>query len=615
MYEEVKKIWNNFIASQILVKLIMTYVFTIFLPIIIISILYMRHGLNKVRDEYINAVEINLKVANEQITRQILDAENISSIVSVDPSITSLLSMKYISAGEAVIKLREEIIDYLDTLRIVAKPIYKLRVLHRMHSIPNIYDIFAYDPEMAARGVNSRLYGLKRINDKDVYIRTFEKEDIFFKEIDGSQKTVISIYKPIYSPITMHKEGLVEVSIIADRLCGDIFTQVLHEHENIIAFDEKNEIVWNTSQFSREQLSDLKHKSNKSIINFNGSNYYLVEVRNDILGLRISSLVPFQKVLAVSYAGRWFILSIISAVTALAVFAWFIYRRILINLKVLILGMEKVRQGNFDTRIPVTNSDEIGRLSDTFNQMTERIQNLLKQIIESGNAEKEAVYKALSNQIQPHFLNNALDIVRMRALSQGRNDISQPLELIMRYFIFNLGKKGKVVTIEDELKNVEDYINIYKLSRDTELILEIRIDEEIRGNLAKWYILKFSLQPIVENCIRHGFKNKDVKCRIFIFVKKIEDKMHISIEDNGIGMSTERLTQLKEHIHREDGILIGNSSSNIGLRNIKQRIELYYGADAYLMIDSYEGIGTCVELNIPAIGEGGIGNEWHIGSR
>lgn len=211
------------------------------------------------------------------------------------------------------------------------------------------------------------------------------------------------------------------------------------------------------------------------------------------------------------------------------------------------------------------------------------------------NKQQQMEFKMLASQINPHFLYNTLETIRMQALASGSQTVASSIKLLgksMHYVLENTGTD--YTTLAEELSHVEVYLAIQQLRFGDRVNYEIQIDNNL--NLKEYRILPLLLQPVVENAVVHGLEGVDEKGIIEITIKLIEsNQIMIKIKDNGDGMDELTLTQLNEKINSKT---IDNSSS-IGLYNINQRIKLLYGKSYGLYINSVLHHGTTVTLTIP----------------
>ncbi|MCP3772738.1 sensor histidine kinase [Paenibacillus sp. MZ04-78.2] len=262
-------------------------------------------------------------------------------------------------------------------------------------------------------------------------------------------------------------------------------------------------------------------------------------------------------------------------------------------------SMKAVEFQNFDVSVSDIRSDEIGTLERRFNSMLQRIKELIQIEYKSKIEKRTAQLKAMQAQINPHFLQNALQAIGGIAISRNVPEIYEHVRAISDLFRYTIRMKSDLVTVADELEHVSNYLQIQKLRFQDMIRIHLNVDDECRS----CQIPKFSLQPIVENCFVHGLEGKMAEWSITITAQKVLDEIEISIEDNGVGMEETRLEELRSRLNDEsEERELGES---LGLGNVHSRIKLIFGEEYGLFIDSRAGAGTTVKVVIPAVPQHG----------
>lgn len=251
--------------------------------------------------------------------------------------------------------------------------------------------------------------------------------------------------------------------------------------------------------------------------------------------------------------------------------------------------------GDFEVRAQKEQNNELDVLNTSFNQMVEKIGKLVEDIrVEQLNL-RATELKLLQAQINPHFLYNTLDAIIWLAEAGQKEQVVQMVSSLSNFFRTTLSKGQDFVTVREEESHIRSYLQIQQFRyRD---ILEYEID--IEQELLPCRILKLVLQPLVENALYHGIKNKRGMGRILVSGTKEDGNMVFRVRDNGIGMDKERLDHVKKLIGGEP--IAKDVSSGFGLFNVNQRIALNYGAQYGITIESEYGEGTEVTATIPVI--------------
>lgn len=257
------------------------------------------------------------------------------------------------------------------------------------------------------------------------------------------------------------------------------------------------------------------------------------------------------------------------------------------------LGMitNQVAKGDLSVRSDIQNGAEVKVLSDSLNIMIEKLSNLIETVKSEQTSLREAELRLLQEQINPHFLYNTLDTIIWLAETNKSETVIDMVSSLSAYFRSSLSKGKNIVTLNDEITHVRSYLSIQKLRYGDILEYEINIPDE----LTYCRVPKITLQPLVENALYHGIKNKRGKGRIEIRGIFKDNSLILSIEDNGLGMKPDRLKQVIEGIYDNDE----NNKNFFGLYNVNKRIQLYYGTEFGIRMESIYGEGTRVEVVIP----------------
>lgn len=275
--------------------------------------------------------------------------------------------------------------------------------------------------------------------------------------------------------------------------------------------------------------------------------------------------------------------------------AWWITKSIYVPIKKLHDITRTIARQDLEVLITADNVDEITELGMSFNSMVGRIRELLDAKIKEQENLKKAELRALQAQINPHFLYNTLDTIIWMAEGRQTAQVVDLVRVLSRFFRITLSKGRDWITLREEFEHVETYLAIQKIRyRD---ILDYRV--ELAPDIQAGRMLKLTLQPLVENALYHGIKNKRSGGVIVVRGRRLEGgRLLVDIEDNGIGITPERLAELHELLAGDDGAE-GPGESGYGLKNVHQRVKLYYGAEFGLTIASEYRAGTRVSLVLP----------------
>lgn len=389
-------------------------------------------------------------------------------------------------------------------------------------------------------------------------------------------------------------------SVVLTIACRDLMDAIsinpslLESGARIIITNKENEIVADTSPaFIPENLKD------SSYLRFSVSDSNLEDELcfSDSSGSLNSAVIInrnqlFKSTLDFNRSAIFLVVLLIGVIILLSAS----FSRMLVRpLKLLEDAANECASGNYSIRIPVTSEDEIGSLCASFNFMTEQIQNLLDRVYHYQLATKQAQLEALQNQINPHFLHNTLEIIRMKALINQDREVAGMVQTLAKLFRITLDRTSNIVKIKDELEHVETYLTIQNMR----FADRFKFTNLVPDELLDCSILKLTLQPLVENAIKHGFSRTFGNEEIQICAEENDNKLTIRVIDNGTGIAPEHLEQIRQKLAHRDTPERKDSRNSIGIINISDRIQLEYGAEYSLQIYRNSPHGTIVELCIP----------------
>ena len=248
-------------------------------------------------------------------------------------------------------------------------------------------------------------------------------------------------------------------------------------------------------------------------------------------------------------------------------------------------SMQIVQTGNFDIDLHDDCQDEIGVLTSNFRTMANEIQTLIQENYQKTITLKEAQFKALQAQINPHFLYNCLSLINSRALLIHQNDISQMSQLMSTFYRTTLNKGNSMTLLRDEIRNVMSYLEIQRLLHDNRFQVITQIDPI----LPEISVPNLLLQPLVENSIVHGLlpRQSGDGC-LFLTIRRVDNAIHFNVMDNGVGIEPEKIASLTS-----------TDSSGYGLKNVNERLLLTYGEESCLKIKSIQNESTMITFFIP----------------
>jgi len=432
-----------------------------------------------------------------------------------------------------------------------------------------------------------------------------------YKQDSLSKKYYLSLVRSLWSSTNGKFVGILVINVdplsIQQNLSHLLF-------ETAILFD--NEVLYTSSDsFTEEDKALLIHAakdpsslSKMQKFSFHGERVGIVTEKfspaNTVaLSFFISYVIPIKQL----YNSTFLIMLISSGVIIIMIFLSFIMFLIYSNyinerVKKVQKGISNVVVNNFEISNSIGGNDEFSQIYEALYEMSGNIKNLIEKVY-TQNLEKEVLaarqseisFKMLSTQINPHFLFNTLETIRMKSITKGEKEVATMLKLLASLLRYNLSVKGKPVPLIDEINAVQNYLNIQHMRFGD----RISYDVVTLCDIQKLSILPLLIQPIVENSFTHGLENKVSGGFIYIFVnsEKVNNQqlITISVKDNGCGISEEKLREIRQKLENKNPEQYSNS---IGMINVNTRIKLFYGEKSGVSIESCLGQGTTVFIKI-----------------
>ncbi len=317
-------------------------------------------------------------------------------------------------------------------------------------------------------------------------------------------------------------------------------------------------------------------------------------------GWKMIITVPKRELMAVAVQTRNLTLATTLGAALLALLVSLVFIIALTRpLRSLVRLMKIVQSGNLDVTFPVRRPDETGLVGSAFNRMLHRVRTLIDDVYEAGQQNKEAELKALQNQINPHFIYNTLETIRMTAVMNDDTEVSDMTRLLGKLLRYSIGGM-ETVPVTKELEHLKLYVELMNYRYGNRFTLTLPA-EPFDGNLPA---MKLLFQPIVENSVYHGLEGDKPTMHISIHYEQDGQEHRFIISDNGAGMSGEALEQLRSKL---DALQWSRTSSDgeeddphgIGLRNVHERLRLRYGEKYGLQVDAEAGAGTSVTVRFP----------------
>lgn len=423
-----------------------------------------------------------------------------------------------------------------------------------------------------------------------------------FTNSDNRYSWVVSLSRSVEltrSGSILHGVLLVDMNFSGiEQICKNVD---LGESGYLYLMDGKGEIIYHP----RQQLiySNLIHENNLVAANYEDGNHResfegqerLVTVKTvGYTGWKIVGVSPMSDITS-DYnqiqVFSWFF--VFFATFLLISVNMFLSSRIADPIKALEKSVKELEKGDLDAKISIDGSYEVQHLGKTITSMAQQMRKLMDDVVAEQESKRKSEMDALQSQINPHFLYNTLDSIVWMVENERYDGAIQMVTALARLFRISLSKGKNIISVEDELEHVRNYLTIQKIRYKNKFVYDIQAEP----NALRCATIKLIVQPLVENAIYHGmeFMDGDGEINIHAYLKGRD--LYIDVEDNGLGMPQEKAESL---LTGDSGKTRGKGSG-IGLKNVQERIQLYFGAEYGLSIHSEPDEGTTARIHLPAM--------------
>ena len=592
------KWFQNFLNKHPIRKSLITiFILFILLPFTFISVFHIHYLYNTLMDAEINKVKSSYTDTEEKLTMILEKIVAFSDRLYVNKQIQSVLTKKYSD-------IREVYADYTNLT-------FLEDYLRTYDEVEN----FRFYTDNQALLDNSFIvkatWKLKTELWYDTALRLKGAPFWTIKKDSVNKKEYLSLVRSVWNTSNGRFIG-----VLCINLDGEVIEKQLHNQffDTSIVFNKRILYSNNKQMQARDRaqlLSVFEESHNLEIqtIDFMGKKTSVMcgeffPAKTEFNGFGIIYLIPLEQMIDATLeilflSSMFFIIMIFILFLFILTFTRYVTNRV----KKLQYGISNVVQKNFEIPPSIGGKDEFEQIYSKLYEMSCDIKELIEQVY-TQNIEKEQLaakqneirYKMLATQINPHFLFNTLETIRMKSLASGEKEVAMMLKLLASLLRYNLSVEGKPVPLITELDAIQNYLNIQHIRFGERISFDVVTTCDVQNQM----ILPLLIQPLVENSISHGLENTISGGFIYIFITSDEesDDIIITVKDNGTGMSQEKLDELNAKINlgaAED------YTSSIGLVNVNSRIKIYYGKDYGMTIASKEGEGTTVTIRVKKV--------------
>ncbi|WP_283674743.1 sensor histidine kinase [Butyricicoccus sp. Marseille-Q5471] len=411
---------------------------------------------------------------------------------------------------------------------------------------------------------------------------------------------VLAVAAALTDAATGRPNGIVVVEVLQNTLHTMLDVNI-GQQGAVLLLNEQNELVSTLLDAKSETVTDAIAVSARTAI---GKQLCVVDDRRDMLLFQRlpSSSWVLAGVVPKSFLrqnGKLILGSILVTATLALLCNIAVSKRLrdyeLRPIRSMIAYVRTVQEGCFGEPITVVRDDEIGELAKNIQSMSGRIGSLVNAVKEEQEQLRMAEFKAMQAQINPHFLYNTLDSIAWLSRDGENQRVVEMVQALTTFFRTGLSRGRDIITVGEEVRHVRSYLTIQKMRYHQQFDYMLYLDPTVESFL----VPKLILQPLVENALYHGIKTSTHKCMLFVNVLSVEDGVLFEILDNGIGMTAEKLEQLRNTLERRED----ERAESFGLINVYDRIQTLTRGHFNFNIQSEQGIGTSITIRIHRLTE------------
>ncbi len=589
MGDRKKKRQNWYHRMSLQNQLFFYYMFLVLVPLILFGIFYYHAASGSILDMAKKHVTDITAKNVELVEKRLENIEEYAAWIDGEPGIISSLQKIGQSEGSELLSLDWQAAAILNKY-FEGEDITSVYIITPKYTLGNNAQVRVPASQFYQSSNYKALAGQR---EKGIWLPTYSTQDEYQLSFSVEKPVVFTYACCLGEPLETGQYAVLLVNMNT-ALFRDIFGQT-HTAEGSVYCISSHEgkIVAHTQEEKEGKIESLPWLGQAAqdglgsmIVDYQGQKMVACYAASEPIGWIAATIVPVSSLLDRVSSTQYFIYGIGGILLAAALLlAVLLAQRITRPLEYLASAMKKTGEGHFSERLPVDGNNEIQFLIQRYNEMGLKIEKLIEENYKSELRNRESEIMALNLQLNPHFLYNTLNVVNLMALEKGDLDISKMVISVSNMMQYTFRNKRELVRMEEELEWLKNYTYIMEHRFEG----KFQVLYEVEDGIGEWAVPKLLLEPLVENAIIHGFQHMDSGGLLYISCCQKENMLQIEIQDNGQGISKERLQAV-----------LDGSAGRIGFSNVKKRLRLLYGHAAKMEIDSAPGEGCRIHICLPA---------------
>lgn len=597
---KLKRLYRN---SRISKKLFLAFSMMIAIPAIVVSFLFIRTQESQLYKDAMATGSSHVSRLNEQLRSRMGIIENASSTALNQKAFVDFIHSNMRGDGLRLVKFRqnqfEQMHNIIQSHEMISELSFYVDNPNLFEIWPEIYHYDKFQPQdywVTLREEGGAAYRLFAFKDGEHTLSYYR-----LVRLQGQQQKLPTIMEiraqhSVFFSDLLADSGGDFFSVVMD---GTAPSRSVYNPEHIFAQNAGEEL--DKILGSIHQRLDMLQQSSPIKVKVGDQTYYALYRYIAPLNAYVVDIASHQALM--KGPRSWYLLVVAITLCVLLLMLLLVShttRRIFRRLDRVLASMRKVRQGQLDAKIDTgldknETGDEIDEVAVSYNNMLDEIKHLMTQVVDKQLIAKNAQLHSLHSQINSHFLYNALESIRMLAEVQRQPAIADALVSLGSQLRYSMQWRSDTVALSEELANIHSYVRFINFMEGGSIVLTADLPQEV----LRYTIPKMCMQPIVENAVHHAAPSGgSVHIQITVSVEN-DSLLLVEIRDDGAGVDPEMLSSLQAVLRGDSDSPIVTSKNGLGLENVHKRIQLHYGKDCGLWIDSVQGAYTCVTIRLP----------------
>ncbi|WP_028548413.1 sensor histidine kinase [Paenibacillus sp. UNC451MF] len=601
-----KKIRQWLSSRSFRFKLMITSIICILIPGCFTLIMYNYLTQDAVKQQAISNSQESMLLVNNYVTNSLKYMLNVANLIQMDSELSSIMKRK--ATGQTYTGPNAEYEEFndqskirntIENITIGGEQCYVTIILSN-GAYYSSYSVYDYNPiDMTREPWFAQLNQLYGFN--SYWVGASPTVFLSEKEKNAYQ---LSVVRTLREKEGFQIYGYVIVTIMENQMNQNF--EKLSDSQEFMILDSNNVIMSHNDvnqigQTFRFPTGSSTSKQISSQIVHGEKEDYLLTQESLFTGWKLVSLTPYQTAIdkIKSIFTNVIVFQLISFIVFLLLLLYLLrtFTKPLVGLGKVAMTVQK---GNLDIRSRIRGGDEIGRLGYLFDQMLDRINEMIEEVSLTQTRKRKAELDMLQAQINPHFLFNVLNSIRMKVMFRGDKESAEMIGSLSKLLRMTINQDKGLITLHEEIEIVMDYTQLMNMRQKEKVLLQT----DISANALLEKVPRFFLQPIIENALIHGLSQSGGMIRVKAWVE--EDKLIVYVEDNGAGMELETLNKIRDRLrknidHEHPEMAKHRGFSSIGLSNVNERMRMTYGDDFVMQMESELDRGTRITMIIPRL--------------